>query len=177
MLLDFKRAFLYGDVERQIFVKLPVEDPRWGEDQIGVLKKAMYGTRDAPAVWQRLVKKVMTDLGFVASRTSACVYVHRARGLRVVAHVDDFLVTGPKPELVELRRQLQLGYEVDGDILGFAADEEVEGKFLGRKIRMRDFGVEIEGDDQLVKGLLEEYGGGNKSAETPGLPAAHKLER
>ena len=42
---------------------------------------------------------------------------------------------------------------------------------------MCEHGVEIEGDDKLVKGLLEEYGGGNKSAETPGLPAAHKLEK
>ena len=177
MLLDFKRAFLYVDVEREIYVKLPSEDPRSGEDKIGILRKAMYGTRDAPAVWQRLVKKVMSELGFVASRTSACVYVHRARGLRVVARVDDFLVTGPKPELVELRRQLHLGYEVDGDMLGLAADEKIEGKFLGRSIRMREFGIEIEGDDKLVKGLLEEYGSGRKSAETPGLPGAAKLEK
>ena len=97
----------------------------------------MYGTRDAPAVWQRLVKKVMTELGFTASRTSACVYVHRARGLRVVAHVDDFPVTDLKSELQELRRQLQHGYEVDGDMLGMEADEKAEGKFLGRKICVR----------------------------------------
>ena len=94
----------------------------------------MYGTRDAPAVWQKLVRKVTFELGFIALRTSACVYVHRSRGLRVVAHVDDFLVTGPKPELIEFRRQLQLNYEVDGDILGLAEDEKAEGKFLGRKI-------------------------------------------
>ena len=157
-------------------MNVPPEDPRSGEGNVGVLRKAMYGTRDAPAVWQRLVKKVMTELGFSASRTSACVYVHRARGLRVVVLVDDFLVTGPKSELHELRRQLQLGYEVDGDILGREADEKAEGKFLGRKIRVHAWGVEIEGDDTLVKGLLEEYGTGNKCSETPGLPAAQKLE-
>ena len=96
--------------------------------------------------------------------------------MRVVAHVDDFLVTGPKSELKELRRQLQPGYEVDGDILGREADEKAEGKFLGRKIRVHAWGVEIEGDDKLVKGLLEEYGTGNKCSETPGLPAAQKPE-
>ena len=86
----------------------------------------MYGTRDAPAVWQRLVKKVSTELGFSASRISACVYVHRARGLRIVANVDDFLVMGPKCELESLRRQLQLGYEVDGDTQRAQTVEERE---------------------------------------------------
>ena len=177
MLLDvLKRAFLYGDVERQIFINLPEEDVRRnGGDNVGVLKKAMCGTRDAPAVWQRLVRRIMLELGFVSSLTSACVYVHHARGLRVVAHVDDFLVTGPKPELIELRRQLQLGYEVDGDIIGREADEKLEGKFLGRKIRIQPWGVEIEGDDKLVKGLLEEFGANGKSAETPGMPGANKV--
>ena len=77
---------------------------------------------------------VMVELGFEYSRTAACVYVHRARCLRVVAHVDDFVVTGPKSELVELRRQLEVGYEVDGDILGLEADEKRQGKFLGRRV-------------------------------------------
>ena len=169
MLLDFKRAFLYGDVEREIFIHLPEEDSRRnGGQRVGVLRKAMYGTRDAPAVWQRLVRRVMVELGFEFSRTAACVYVHRARGLRVVAHVDDFLVTGPKAELVELRRQLQEGYEVDGDILGLEADEKSEGKFLGRRIVHQPWGIEVEGDNKLVKGLLEEYGSAGRRAETPG---------
>ena len=67
--------------------------------------------------------------------------MHPVRGLRIVAHVDDFLVTGPKSELVEIHRQLQVGYEVDGDILGFEADEKREGKFLGRRIVHELWGI------------------------------------
>ena len=95
----------------------------------------------------------------------------------MVAHVDDFLVTGPKPELIEFRRKLQLNYEVDGDILGLAEDEKAEGKFLGRKIRVKEAGIEVEGDSKLIQGLLEEYASGSREAETPGLPMAHKLEK
>ena len=75
MLVDFKRAFLYGDVERELYIELPEEEPgRAGGQNVGRLRKAMYGTRDAPAVWQRLVRKVMTEMGFEASRTTPCVY-------------------------------------------------------------------------------------------------------
>ena len=51
MLLDFKRAFLYGDCERELFIELPEEDPRRdGGACVGRLRKAMYGTRDASRV-------------------------------------------------------------------------------------------------------------------------------
>ena len=169
MLLDFKRAFLYGDCERALFIELPEEDPRRdGGACVGRLRKAMYGTRDAPALWQRLVRRVMGDLGFRASRTAACVYVHPTRHLRVVAHVDDFLVTGPKAELFELRRQLQEGYKVHGDVLGLGTDEKKEGKFLGRTISHKPWGLELESDGKLVQGLLQEYPDSGAAVETPG---------
>ena len=115
MLLDFKRAFLYGDVERELFIELPDEDSRkLGGQSVGRLRKAMYGTLDAPAVWQRLVQRVLCSMGFTASRTIPCVYHHRGRQLRVGAHVDDFLVISPKADLLKLRSDLKRDYEVDG---------------------------------------------------------------
>ena len=74
------------------------------------------------------------------------------RQLRVVAHVDGFLVTGPKAELVELRRQLQQGYEVDGGIFGLGPDEKKECKFLGRTLSHKPWGLELEADSRLVQG-------------------------
>ena len=136
---------------------------------MGRFLKALYGTRDALAVWQRLVRRVMSELGFCASKTAACVYVHRPRGLRVVAHVDDFLVTGPKAELIELRQQFQKDYEVDGEILGGEPDEKHECKFLGKKIIHQAWGIELEADGRLVQRPLDEYGSEGPSIETPGL--------
>lgn len=157
MLLDFKRAFLYGDGERELFIELPDDDPRKeGGKNVGLLLKAMYGTRDAPAVWQRLVQRILGGLGFMASRTAACVYFHRQRRLKVVAHVDDFLVTGPRLELERFRKELQGEFEVDGDILGFCAGEVESAKFLGRTIRYTEAGFEWEADGKLVRSLLEE---------------------
>ena len=167
MLLDFKRAFLYGDVERQIFIELPEDDSRrMGGANVGLLRKAMYGTRDAPAVWQRLVRKVLLEQGFESSRTTACLYRHPERHLKVIAHVDDFLVSGPRRELHTLRKDLQEGYEVDGEILG---DEAQSGKFLGRTLTWRPWGVDWEGDSKLVQGLLREWDlAGSKATDTPG---------
>ena len=51
MVLDVKRAFLYGDIEDSIYIHLPPEDPYYGQGYVGKLVKAMYGTRGAPHVW------------------------------------------------------------------------------------------------------------------------------
>ena len=40
MVLDFKRAFLYADCERELYIELPDEDERKGKDLVGRLRKA-----------------------------------------------------------------------------------------------------------------------------------------
>ena len=54
MSLDFSKAFLYGDMERKVFIELPDEDgTKQGGQFVGLLRKSMYGLRDAPQIWQR----------------------------------------------------------------------------------------------------------------------------
>ena len=61
---------------------------------IGRLNNTLYGTRDAPVAWQRVVKSDMARLGFEECRRTLGVCIHRVRDLRVVTHVDDSLVSG-----------------------------------------------------------------------------------
>ena len=67
MALDFSKAFLYGDVSREIYIELPDEDGRKEAGaNIGLLRKSMYGLRDAPLIWQKVVKKMLTQRGFTS---------------------------------------------------------------------------------------------------------------
>ena len=60
MILDVKCAFLYHQMKRTVYIELPRQDPRWAEGVVvGVLRKAMYGTRDAPQIWQNEVRTTM----------------------------------------------------------------------------------------------------------------------
>ena len=58
MVLDVKGAFLHGKTKRNVYIWLPSEDPRSQEGLMGKLNKAMYGTRDAPQVWQEEVRMI-----------------------------------------------------------------------------------------------------------------------
>ena len=68
MILDVKCAFFYGQMRRTVYIQLPRQDPRWADGGVvGVLRKAMYGTRDAPQIWQNEVRTTMESLGFCMS--------------------------------------------------------------------------------------------------------------
>ena len=89
MALDFEKAFLNGNIKRDVCIVLPPEDSRSnGCLNVGYLRTAMYGLREAPAIWQDVVQNRMEQLGFVACVIMPCVYFHPGRDVLVVAHVD-----------------------------------------------------------------------------------------
>ena len=169
MILDVKRAFLYGDIEDDLYIELPKEDPWFGHGYVGKLKKAMYGTRGAPQVWQKLVKRVMTSLGFEMNEIHPCVFYHRERDMLVVTHVDDFLVSGNRSDLKWLHQMIEKEFEIKGEILGNRPGESRDASFLGRTIRLTPEGYEYESDPKHVKILLQEWNMENsKSLSSPG---------
>ena len=171
MLLDVKKAFLYGKIQRRVYIELPQEDPMSKTGKyVGRLVKAMYGTRDAPQVWQAEVKKTMGELGFKALISTPCVYVNLETGVRAVAHVDDFLCTGPRKALKEFHEELSKKYQMKGQLLGPGKDEDKEGRFLGRTISWMDAGLEWRGDDKVRKALMKEWAmEGSSTVSTPGV--------
>ena len=93
--LDFSKAFLYGDMQRQVLIDLPDEDARkFQGDFVGLLKKSMYGLRDAPQIWQKVVRDMLVKRGYKALLGTQCTYVHPGTKVVIVAHLDDFLVLG-----------------------------------------------------------------------------------
>ena len=162
MTLDFSKAFLYGDMERDAYVELPDEDPRKHQgDFVGKLVKSMYGLRDAPLIWQKVVRTMLEARGFNPLVGTQCSYIHRGSGIHVVAHVDDFLVLGTETQLFDFR-DLQREYECSCQVLGYGEKCVRELKFLGRTITLTAYGLEWEGDRRHVgaflRKLTEEFG-------------------
>ena len=54
MHIDVSRAYFHAKAQRPVLIRLPVED-RTGIDagKVGLMKKSMYGTRDAVSNWER----------------------------------------------------------------------------------------------------------------------------
>lgn len=158
LILDIKRAFLHGRAKRELYVELPREDPRWRPNLCARLNRSMYGTRDAPQIWQEEVRNKMQSIGFVSSKVSPCVYFHKQKGIWSLAHVDDFIAVGAKSQLNWLREELGRTYPLKGKMLGPGSDESSEVEFLGRRIAWESEGLKYYSDPKHIDVMLSEWG-------------------
>lgn len=64
MLLDISRAFLYGEMWRNVYLEFPPQGPRYGYGSVmGKCRKAACGARDALQIWGETVKKRTLEVG------------------------------------------------------------------------------------------------------------------
>ena len=100
MALDVLCACLYAECERRLYIELPSADPmaKTGE-YVGRLRKALHGTRDAPQLWNKELRRALGTIDFESSRLHPGVFYNRSKDVYAVAYVDDLLVAGPPSEL------------------------------------------------------------------------------
>ena len=90
MILDVKTAFLNAPCKRDVYIELPDVDPLSASGlYVGKLEKALYGTRDAPMLWQGTLRAALVSMGFKETITIPGVYCHMSRDIELCAHVDD----------------------------------------------------------------------------------------
>ena len=79
MLLDAKKAHLHAMAERPIYVHLPPERARPG--YCCRLVRSLYGTRDAPRLWEEFAANCLAKLGFQRGRACAVCFWHPQRNV------------------------------------------------------------------------------------------------
>ena len=97
MAIYVSKAHLHAFVDRDIYVVLPPEAAEPG--MCAKLVRSLHGTRCAPARWGSAVHPDLAGLGVEAGKASACCFWHTSRGVRCVAHGNDFTFTGCDEDL------------------------------------------------------------------------------
>src|SRR6185369_6004664 len=95
--LDVKSAFLNGELAEEVYVQQPSGFVIAGEEhRVLRLRKALYGLRQAPRVWNIKLDASLTSLGFTKCATEHALYTRRSKGGLVIVgvYVDDLIVTG-----------------------------------------------------------------------------------
>ena len=159
MLADVKTAFLYGDARRSLYVKLPPEDPLTASGRyVGKLERAMYGTREAPMIWQDHLRETLFDMQFKESVTHPGVFQHETRDILLCVHVDDLLCRGVRDDLMWLKKQHLKEYDLETMLMGEDDDVEKKAVYLGRTLESDETGLSIRPDRTHVRSLLRELG-------------------
>ena len=104
--MDVKTAFLYGDVDTNIYIYQPTgfDD---GSGRVCKLNKALYGLKQSPRIWYRHLLNYLTALGYRALAEDHSVFLHPELNTIIAVYVDDLLIVGPNPHnIAQLKAQL-----------------------------------------------------------------------
>ena len=167
--IDVRKAYFNARPKRSIYIRLP-QELGLGRGVVGRLKRCIYGTRDAAALWESTYTNVLTDMGFTQGISNPCVFHHRAWGLALVAHGDDFTTLGPDWALDRYERKMQEAFDVElRGRLGIGPNDVRELKLLNRIIKVDEEGLTYEADPRHTELLARALGFENCGhVSTPG---------
>jgi hypothetical protein len=96
-----KTAFLYGELEEEIYIEQPLgyEDGKRGV--ACKLIKALYGLRQAPRMWHFRLTKELESLGFTASSADPGLFVHGEKQVWLLVYVDDIIIVARQKDCLE----------------------------------------------------------------------------
>ena len=150
MLIDVSRAHFYADAVRDVFIKLPEEDPRSSvPGACGKLEKTMYGTLDAAERWGEHYASTLVSAGFVRGAASPCHFHHPGKDVWCLVHGDDFVVVARQEGRDHIESTLRAAYEIKVDVAGPDPEDQKELKILGRIITFTPQGIQYEADPGL----------------------------
>ena len=159
MYADVSRAYFYAKAVRPVYVKLPQEDFEAGDGQrCGRLKMSMYGTRDAALNWALEYGDTLRAAGYVQGKANPCLFHHKALGLSVMVHGDDFVAVGPRQHLADTRKTLEDKYKLKVEMLGCGEGKVQEIRILNKVVRATAEGLELEADPRHSELVVQELG-------------------
>ena len=170
---DISTAFLHADISgEEIFVVPPAEYyPEGGI--VWRLKKALYGLKNSPRLWQDHFAAVMKKLGFSRMKSDPNLYVHVQKRVYVLAYVDDLMVFGSRAAIDHFTKELSkdLLLKITGQL-----SEGNDVSFLGRNIRRTSDSIQLSMKSSYVETMIKTLGLETcKPAATPGVDALKKV--
>ncbi|GJT75153.1 ribonuclease H-like domain-containing protein [Tanacetum coccineum] len=95
--LDVNNAFLYGDLDEEIYMTIPhgfIDKDNKGK--VCKLVKSLYGLKQAPRKWNEKLVGVLKDHGFTQSVNDHSLFTltKKDKFIALLVYVDDIVITG-----------------------------------------------------------------------------------
>ena len=150
---DVSRAFIHADMDALIVTRVPKslhglrvqyqgEELILLEGMLLIVKKALYGYRKAPRLYQDWFADETKKLRVRRSRIDPSVFWKEKTSILMLVHVDDILMTGQMEEIEKLFADLKATTKLREE--GRLERPGDNAQFLGRRLRMTEKGYDYE---------------------------------
>ena len=171
--LDVKSAYLNGDLDEVIYMRQPPGTAAPGEEHlVCLLKKSLYGLKQAGRAWYQTYRSAMTGLGMTRCEADhACFWQHSGESLAMVGTiVDDMLITGTTDLVERFRAGIKTRFTVtDAGEVAWLLGIEVVRDLQAGTVRI----AQRSAIDAIVRAMHLE---GAKTVSTP-IAVGAKLDK
>ena len=165
--IDIETAFLHGELEEEVFMKLPKE---CGEDSDRVVRllRPLYGLKQAPRCWNKRFVSFILSLGYTESTADPCLFYRTVDGRKELlsVFVDDGLLIGMRKSVDEIREKMSKEFKLRN--LGPVKH------ILGIKVERTESELSLS-QSHYIEEVLERFG--MKDCKPAPTPLPLKLER
>lgn len=147
---DVQTAFLYGDLEEEIYMEQP-EGYTDGTNRVCKLTKSLYGLKQAPRCWNKKFTDVLSKYGLKRSEADPCLFtsVYNGHKLILAIYVDDGLIASTSDEVI-----MSFLKELEGE---FKITSSEVTSFLGMNVKRNDNGSITISQPGYVAKVLEKF--------------------
>ncbi|GJV57422.1 putative ribonuclease H-like domain-containing protein [Tanacetum coccineum] len=145
--MDVKSAFLYGTIEKEVYVFQPpsFEDPHF-PDKVYKVEKALYGLHQAPRAWYETLSTYLIKNGFRRGNIDKTLFIKKDKGdiLLVQVYVDDIIFGSTKKSLCDefkglMHKRFQMSSMGELTLfLGLQVQQKKDGIFISQDKYMAD---------------------------------------
>ena len=175
--LDVKTAFLYDDIEEEVYVKTAPGFEITNKDGVRLvmkLEKSLFGLAQSPQNWWKTIDPKLIEIGFVPLKSDSCVYIYKHNNtvVTITLYVDDLLVIGSNVRVIEtIKKKLKDNFQMSdlGDV------SLVRGMQVTRD---RNKGTLTISQEDYTKSILARFGMENcKPSSIPGTGSELSTEQ
>ncbi|GKA49709.1 putative RNA-directed DNA polymerase [Tanacetum coccineum] len=94
--LDVNNTFLHGDLEEEVYMKIPQGFKSEKETRVCRLRKSIYGLKQASQNWYHKFTKALVEMGYTQSIVDPSLFIYKSDMAYVATliYVDDVIIVG-----------------------------------------------------------------------------------
>jgi hypothetical protein len=144
--MDVKNAFLHGDIQEEIYMKLPSGMTTSSPHDVCKLRRSLYGLKQAPQAWFEKFRNTLLSFHFTQSQYDSSLFFHMSVSgiVLLLVYVDDIIITGTDCGLItKLQQQLHATFYMKdlGQLtyfLGLEVHHRAKGIFVNQHKYIQD---------------------------------------